>query len=528
MVYSFLPVGSLCACNLPTDAHQCSVLGSGVDERPHSITPGSGKGKTILTVPLANDKNDLQQALATGLILFFALMVGISLLASRRIHSGEDFIVAGRGLSGLMPMATIMATWFAAETILVTADEIKVEGINIIVLEPLGIGLCLVLMGTVYARRLWRTKQMTLADIFRNSFGPAVEKIQALIAISYVGWVAVQLIGLAGVFNVFFDIPIPTAVILLTVVLTLYTLIGGMWSVAMTDIVQLSLLMVGITVLTLKVLAELGAGPLSGLAALFDQLDARMLVLMPTESGESMRYWVGLLVAGLFANVATQDLVQRVFSARSADTAARSCVSAGALYILFGAMPVILGLSGALLLPAEVKDGIIAALAEQYLSPTMAVIFALTLTAAVTSSVDSGLLAPASVLARNLFGPMLRDRIPLITLTRICIVLIAVVSAAMAISGPRAFDIIQGTYAVSIPPFVLLTAALFQKDLRRLPAIVTLGAGFAIWLFEILRNVFTKGSSGELILPGFPAMLLVGSIVLYLVTDWLVKRLDST
>ena len=204
----------------------------------------------------------------------------------------------------------------------------------------------------------------------------------------------------------------------------------------MTDIVQLSLLMVGITVLTLKVLAELGAGPLSGLAALFDQLDARMLMLMPTESGESMRYWVGLLVAGLFANVATQDLVQRVFSARSADTAARSCVSAGALYILFGAMPVILGLSGALLLPAEMKDGIIAALAEQYLSPTMAVIFALTLTAAVTSSVDSGLLSPASVLARNLVGPMLRDRISLITLTRICIVLIALVSAAMAISGP--------------------------------------------------------------------------------------------
>jgi Na+/proline symporter len=467
----------------------------------------------------------MQTALAIGLIVFFTLMVGISLLASRRIHSGEDFIVAGRGLSGLMTMATIMATWFAAETILVTADEIKIEGINIIVLEPLGIGICLILMGAIYARRLWRTKQMTLADVFRNSFGPIVEKIQALVAISYVGWVAVQLIGLAGVFNVFFGIPIPTAVILLTVVLTLYTLIGGMWSVAMTDIVQLTLLLLGVTVLTLKVLAELGAGPLSGLAALFDQLDARMLAMVPNESGESLRYWVGLMVAGVFANLATQDLVQRVFSARSADTAARSCVWAGVLYIVFGAMPVILGLSGALLLPAEMKDGVIAALAEQFLSPTMAVIFALTLTAAVTSSVDSGLLSPASVLAKNLFAPMLRDRISLISLTRLCIVVIATASAALAISGPRAFDIIQGTYAVSIPPFVLLTAALFQKDVRRLPAIITLGAGFGIWLFEILRNVFSGGSGGEVILPGFPAMLLVGSIILYTVTDWLVKRL---
>ena len=464
----------------------------------------------------------MQQSLAIGLVIFFALMVVISLWASRRIHSGEDFIIAGRGLSALMTTATIMATWFAAETILVTADEIKLEGIRIIVLEPVGVGLCLVLMGLVYARRLWQTGQMTLADVFRNAYGPVVEKIQVLIAVSYIGWAAVQLVGLAGVFHVFFDMPVSTAVILITVVLTLYTLIGGMWSVAMTDMVQLTMLLVGVTVLTLKVLAELGEGPLAGLAALFAQLDDRLLVFIPTESGESLRYWVGLTVAGLFANVATQDLVQRVFAARSADTASRACVSAGVLYIVFGSMPVILGLAGSLLLDPAVKDGVIAALAEEFLSPTMAVIFALTLTAAVTSSVDSGLLAPAAVMARNMAGRKLKEKIQLITLTRICVVLIAVGSAALALSGTRAFELIQGTYAVSIPPFVLLTAALFQKDVRRLPGIVTLGAGFGLWLFEILRNVFSDGE--EVIIPGFPAILLVGSIVLYVVTDRMVKR----
>ena len=97
----------------------------------------------------------------------------------------------------------------------------------------------------------------TLADVIESRFGTAAEKLQAFVSISYIGWVGVQLLGLAGVFNVFFDLPIFWGVVILTIVLTAYTLIGGMWSVAMTDIVQLSLLLLGIIILTFRVLAEL-------------------------------------------------------------------------------------------------------------------------------------------------------------------------------------------------------------------------------------------------------------------------------
>ena len=68
-------------------------------------------------------------ALGIGLVVFFSVMVGISLWASRRIETGEDYIVAGRGLSGIMTTATIMATWYAAETILVTADAVRSDGL---------------------------------------------------------------------------------------------------------------------------------------------------------------------------------------------------------------------------------------------------------------------------------------------------------------------------------------------------------------------------------------------------------------
>lgn len=466
----------------------------------------------------------MQQALAIGLFVFFGVMVAISLWARKRIHTGEDFIVAGRGLSGIMTTATIMATWYAAETILVTADWVRTDGLQVTVLEPLGIGLCLVLAGVVFARRLWNTKQLTVADVIRSRFGPVAEKLQAFISMNYIGWVAVQLIGLAGVLNVFFGLPLASGIIILTVILTAYTLMGGMWSVALTDIVQLSLLLAGIVILTFRVLAELGGSVFGGLATLFDQVDSSLLVFVPTDSIDSLKTWFGLMVLGLFGNLATQDLAQRMLSARSGKTAARSCVTAGVLYIVFGALPVLLGLAATLLVDPALEQGVIPAMAETLLSPTMAVIFALTLTAAVTSSVDSGLLAPASVLARNVFEPFVKDRISLVTLTRLCVVVVAIGSCALALSGTRASELIQGTYALSIPPLVLLTAALYQKNTHPLPGILTLATGISLWMVQMIGTIRAGDPEAEIFSPGFPVLLLVLSFVVYGVTDLIVKR----
>ncbi|MDH3440919.1 MAG: hypothetical protein OEM63_09215 [Gammaproteobacteria bacterium] len=468
----------------------------------------------------------MQLALGIGLIVFFALMVGISLLASKRIHTGEDYIVAGRGLSPLMTTATIMATWYAAETILVTADWVRTDGINVMVLEPIGIGICLMIAGWFFARRLWDTKMMTLADVFGQRFGPVAEKLQAFTSISYIGWVAVQLIGLAGVFNVFFDLPVSTGILLITFVLTLYTLIGGMWSVAMTDIVQLGLLLIGIVLLTLRVLAEFGGDALSGIEQLFDQLDAELLVFVPAESSESLQTWVGLIVIGVFANAATQDLAQRMLSARSGRVAEKSAVIAGMLYIVFGTLPVLLGLSGSLLLADSVAIGVIPALAELLFSPTLSVIFALTLTAAVTSSVDSGLLAPASVIARNVAGPILKDRVSLITLTRISVVAIAIVSASLAMSGTRASELIQASYSLTLPSFVVLFAALYHEDARKLPGVLTIGTGIALWLYEIVGKILSDDTGGDVLSPGFPAILFLLCIIVYVATDRIIRMIE--
>ncbi len=490
-----------------------------------------GKGKTRLWVSgLLRARSagwilaqSMQWALGIGLFVFFSVMVGISLWARKRIHTGEDYIVAGRGLSGLMTTATIMATWYAAETILVTADTVRSDGLRVTALEPIGIGICLILAGVVFARRLWHTQALTLADVIGSRFGRATERLQAVLALSYMGWVAVQLIGLAGVFQVFFGLPLAWGIVGLAVILTAYTLLGGMWSVALTDIVQLGLLLVGIVVLSAEVLSALAGTPWSGLVAIVERSDPEALRIFPLDSLEDLKAWLGLIVIGIFGNLASQDLVQRIFSARSAETAARSCIAAGVLYLVFGAFPVALGLAADLLLDESVRVGVIPALAESVLSPAVAVIFALTLTAAVTSSVDSGLLAPASVLAKNLLHPAFDGRVDLLVLTRWCVVAVGVGSTGMALSGLRAFELIQGSYALGIPGFVLMAFALFQRETAHLPGLLTLGTGVALWFFQIASGLLGESSREGLFSAGFPVVLLVVSLGVYLVSDRLVK-----
>jgi len=151
----------------------------------------------------------------------------------------------------------------------------------------------------------------------------------------------------------------------------------------------------------------------------------------------------------------------------------------------------------------------------------------LTLTAAVTSSVDSGLLAPAAVLAKNILGPMLKGRVELVKLTRICVVAIAIGSVLLALTGTKASELIQGGYAIGLPPLVLLTAALYQRETRPLPAILTLGLGIGLWLFEIVSNIVGSGVSDKVLTPGFPVVMLLGSILVYVVSDQALKFFEK-
>src|SRR5690606_18677258 len=128
---------------------------------------------------------------------------------------------------------------------------------------------------------------------------------------------------------------------------TAYTLLGGMWSVTLTDVAQLVFIIAGLFVLAGTVLFALGgdAGMAAGWARLVAETPPEHLVLVPADSAAGLGGWASVLAVGALGNVPGQDLAQRIFAARSERAATTACLVAGIFYIAFGMVPVTTGLA---------------------------------------------------------------------------------------------------------------------------------------------------------------------------------------
>ncbi|MFN3197088.1 MAG: sodium:solute symporter family protein [Bradymonadia bacterium] len=414
-------------------------------------------------------------------------LFGLAIWANRKVQGADDFFVAGRKLSLPVSTATLFGTWFGAGTLLAAADEVRADGLRAVAMEPIGAGLCLVVVGLVFARKLWRAKLLTLGDFYRQRFGPVAEWLFALSAATYLGWIAAQLVGMGGVLHTLFDVPMGTAMVITTIIALAYTLIGGMWSVALTDSVQIALLIGGLVWVLISVLSGMGEGDLTaGLDALQAQAPAGHLIVIPTEKAGELWGWVNLLIVGTLGNIAGNDVMQRVFSARSPEVARGACLIAGVGYLVVGVAPALLGVAAAILMP-DVATAVLPALAQKVLDPVSSTLFTLALVSAVLSTLDSALLSASTVVARNLVQPLWPRPLPMLKVTRWACVVMAGLSLALAFAGESAFGLLEGSYALTLAgPFVPLLFGLWWGRGGQLAAVASLILGYGITALELI------------------------------------------
>lgn len=417
------------------------------------------------------------------LIAYVVVILGLAVWASKKVEDAEDYVVAGRQLGLPLATATLLATWFGAGTMLTAADEVRAEGLRAAALEPVGAGLCLLIAGLWFARPLWRMKLLTLCDFYARRFGKRSEVLSAIVMVpGYFGWIAVQFVALASMLEVLFGLELHAGIVTVAAVGAGYTLLGGMWAVAITDAVQLVLLLVGLVILGATVLIDLG-----GLSGLASQLPPEMLAPIPLESTDSLVGWVAVLVISALGNLPGQDLMQRVFASRSETVARRACLLAGAAYLLFGAIPVLLGLAARVVHPDQ-DTAIVAALADAFLSPAVATVFCLALTSAVLSTIDSAILSPATVISQNMLRHLAPDR-DLLVLTRLAVIGVTAVSLAVAFVGESAYSILEAAYEIGLVGlFVPLALGLARPPRRELPALAVMGFGFASWALHLVAG----------------------------------------
>ncbi len=180
----------------------------------------------------------------TTLIVFVVLYLlgtlGIGVWAGTRVKNTSDFAVAGRSLPLIMVVTTTFATWFGAETVMGLPAKFVQGGLNAVVEDPFGAGLCLVLVGAFFAAKLYQKNLLTIGDFYRQRYGKGVEIFCSLaIILSYLGWVAAQVTALGLVFNILTDgaMSPQTGMIVGLLAVLVYVVIGGFLAVAWTDFI---------------------------------------------------------------------------------------------------------------------------------------------------------------------------------------------------------------------------------------------------------------------------------------------------
>ncbi|PIU17304.1 MAG: sodium:solute symporter, partial [Gallionellales bacterium CG08_land_8_20_14_0_20_59_87] len=283
--------------------------------------------------------------------LYLLFSVGVGVYAARRVHTSRDFVVAGRNLPLPVVTATVFATWFGAETVLGISATFVQEGLGGVVADPFGASLCLILAGLFFAPLLYRMNLLTIGDYYRARYNRTVELIMSVcIMLSYLGWVSAQVVALGLVFNVVSNgVVTPQAGMVIGIAVVLaYTLIGGMWSVALLDFVQMTIIMTALLLIAVLIGEQAGG---AGNVVMQAQA-AGKLQLFP--QGGGMEAWipfVGAAVTMMLGSIPQQDVFQRITSAKSEKIAVRGAVAGGVLYFAFAFIPMFLAYAAMLIDP---------------------------------------------------------------------------------------------------------------------------------------------------------------------------------
>jgi Na+/proline symporter len=192
--------------------------------------------------------------LVAFVVVYLIGTLAIGVWAGTRIKNTTDFAIAGRSLPLIMVVTTTFATWFGAETVMGIPARFVQGGLNAIVEDPFGAGTCLILVGLFFAARLYKQNLLTIGDFYRQRYGRGIEVFcSAAIILSYLGWVAAQITALGLVFSVLTNgaMSETTGMVVGTMAVLVYVVIGGFLAVAWTDFIQMIVLVVGLSIIAI-------------------------------------------------------------------------------------------------------------------------------------------------------------------------------------------------------------------------------------------------------------------------------------
>ncbi len=432
--------------------------------------------------------------LITSVAIYLALTIAIGLIAARRVKNAKDYMVAGRSLPLYMNTATVFATWFGAETVLSVSATFAKDGLAAIAGDPFGAGVCLMLAALLFARIFYRMNLLTIGDFYKQRYGKGIEVLTSVVVVlSYLGWTSAQLTALGLVIHVLSGgaVALNTAILMGAAVVVVYTLFGGMWSVAFTDLLQTVVILVG-----LSLVAWLVGDMAGGAGKVIAQASAEgKLNFWPSDS---KGWWTmaGAFFAFAFGSLPQQDVFQRMTSAKDERTAVLGTMLGGGIYFCFAFVPIFIAYAAVVAMPdlarlfaSEDAREIQRVLPDLVLNkmPLWAqVMFFGALLSAILSTASGALLAPTSLFTENVikpFSPRMGDQ-QFLLLLRVILVAFTACALVFALqSKSTMYEMVQNAYNVTlVGAFIPLLAGAYWKRANTQGAWLSIVLGLGVWL----------------------------------------------
>jgi solute:Na+ symporter, SSS family len=436
-----------------------------------------------------------------ALVIFYLLAtLAIGVYAGTRVKTSTDFALAGRSLPLMMIVTTTFATWFGAETVLGISAKFVQGGLNNVVEDPFGASMCLVFVGLFFAARLYKMSLLTIGDYFRQRYGKSVEIFCSIAIIaSYLGWVAAQITALGLVFNVVSggEISTQTGMVIGTLAVLIYVVVGGMLAIAWTDFIQMIVLVSGLSIIAYMA-GDMAGGPTKvyELAASNDWFR-----FFPEPKLHDMLFFFAAAITIMLGSIPQQDIFQRVMSAKDALTASRGAIIGGLSYFAFAFVPMFIVACAVLIMPAETKR--LLADDPQRILPTLIlthmpfwaqILFFGALLSAIKSTASATLLAPSTSFVENIYKnirPNISDKQRLFAFRVTLVVFTAIVlSYAMVMQGTPIYEMVSSAYQITLcGALTPLVAGLYWPRANRYGATASIILGILTWLLFLLSGL---------------------------------------
>ncbi len=425
--------------------------------------------------------------------LYFAIFaIGIWSSQKPEDSSPDSFLLAGRKLPLWIAMLTMAATWLGGGYINGTAEAAATGGL-VWVQAPWGYGLSLIFGGIFFARKMRRLQFRTMLDPLTQRFGSKATGWFFIPAVlGEIFWIAAILTALGTTFSVLIGLDTTSSIIVSAVIAILYTAVGGLWSVAYTDVFQLGLIVMGLF-LAIPFLLN-GLGGMAGLWSAYHEQFGGMASLVPNKElmGNHFWNWIDIALLLVFGGIPWQVYFQRVLAAKNENTAMWLSISAGIICMIVAMPAAMIGMTGAVtdwsalgLMQPDNLASILPFVLHQLTPSVIALIGLSAIAAAVMSSMDSSLLSASTLAIWNVYKPLRKPDLGSHQLKKMIQRTIAIVGLAATILALQIESVYALWYLCSDFVYCLLfpglVVAMFDPKANRIGAL----SGFAVAL--ILR-----------------------------------------